>query len=63
MTSYLLVFGITALTAFAVTPLVRKASILVGAIDRPSDRKVHPKPTPTLGGVGIFIAATPVVQS
>src|SRR5205823_20582 len=26
----------------------------IGAIDRPSDRKVHPRPTPTLGGIGIL---------
>ncbi len=56
MISYLLVFGATALTAFVVTPVVRRVSILVGAIDRPSDRKVHPKPTPTLGGVALFVA-------
>jgi UDP-GlcNAc:undecaprenyl-phosphate GlcNAc-1-phosphate transferase len=54
--SYLVVFGATALTAFLVTPLVRRISVMAGAIDRPSDRKVHPKPTPTLGGVAIFIA-------
>jgi UDP-GlcNAc:undecaprenyl-phosphate GlcNAc-1-phosphate transferase len=54
--SYLLVFGASALTALVATPAVRRISILVGAIDRPSDRKVHPKPTPTLGGVAIFIA-------
>ncbi|MDP9343566.1 MAG: undecaprenyl/decaprenyl-phosphate alpha-N-acetylglucosaminyl 1-phosphate transferase [Actinomycetota bacterium] len=56
MISYLVVFGATALTALVATPVVRRVSILVGAIDRPSDRKVHPKPTPTLGGVAIFIA-------
>lgn len=26
----------------------------IGAVDRPSDRKVHPRPTPTLGGTAIF---------
>jgi UDP-GlcNAc:undecaprenyl-phosphate GlcNAc-1-phosphate transferase len=39
----------------AVTPLVRWLSVKAGAIDRPSDRKVHPKPTPTGGGLGILI--------
>ncbi len=56
MISYLVVFGATALTALVATPIVRRVSILVGAIDRPSDRKVHPKPTPTLGGVAIFVS-------
>jgi UDP-N-acetylmuramyl pentapeptide phosphotransferase/UDP-N-acetylglucosamine-1-phosphate transferase len=27
----------------------------VGAIDQPSDRKVHPRPTPTMGGIGILL--------
>jgi UDP-GlcNAc:undecaprenyl-phosphate/decaprenyl-phosphate GlcNAc-1-phosphate transferase len=56
VTPYLIVFGASAGTAFVATPLVRRFSILVGAIDRPSDRKVHPKPTPTLGGIAIFLA-------
>jgi UDP-GlcNAc:undecaprenyl-phosphate/decaprenyl-phosphate GlcNAc-1-phosphate transferase len=53
--SYLLVFAVTAIVTFAVTPLVRALSSRLGWIDRPSDRKVHPKPTPTAGGIGIWI--------
>jgi UDP-GlcNAc:undecaprenyl-phosphate GlcNAc-1-phosphate transferase len=53
---YLVVFGAAAATAFVATPLVRRMSILFGWIDRPSDRKVHPKPTPTVGGLAIFLA-------
>jgi UDP-GlcNAc:undecaprenyl-phosphate GlcNAc-1-phosphate transferase len=56
MVPYLVVFGVAAAIAAATTPLVRRFSIRVGAIDRPSDRKVHPKPTPTLGGIAIFLA-------
>ena len=56
MISYLVVFGVAAVTSFAATPLVRKAALVSGAIDRPSDRKVHPRPTPTVGGLAIFIA-------
>ena len=55
MGSYLLVFAITSIVTFAVTPLVRALSSRLGWIDRPSDRKVHPKPTPTAGGIGIWI--------
>ncbi len=54
MLPYLLVFGVSALVTFAATPLVRLLSIRLGWIDRPSDRKVHPKPTPTAGGLAIF---------
>jgi UDP-GlcNAc:undecaprenyl-phosphate GlcNAc-1-phosphate transferase len=54
MSPYLVVFLVSAGTVLLVTPLVRRVAARLGAIDRPSDRKVHPKPTPTLGGVGIF---------
>jgi UDP-GlcNAc:undecaprenyl-phosphate GlcNAc-1-phosphate transferase len=56
--SYLLVFAITAIVTFAFTPLVRTLSSRLGWIDRPSDRKVHPKPTPTAGGIGIWIGVS-----
>jgi UDP-GlcNAc:undecaprenyl-phosphate GlcNAc-1-phosphate transferase len=34
---------------------VRLLSLKIGAIDQPGDRKVHAKPTPTLGGFAILI--------
>jgi UDP-GlcNAc:undecaprenyl-phosphate GlcNAc-1-phosphate transferase len=49
------VFLAAAGTVAVVTPLVRLAALRLGAIDRPSDRKVHPKATPTIGGVGILM--------
>jgi UDP-GlcNAc:undecaprenyl-phosphate/decaprenyl-phosphate GlcNAc-1-phosphate transferase len=52
---YLGVFLASAFAVAIVTPLVRRLAIRVGAIDKPSDRKVHPKPTPTGGGVGLLI--------
>src|SRR2546422_522468 len=55
MTPYLGVFLATAGAVLAVTPIVRWLAVKIGAIDRPSDRKVHPKPTPTLGGMGILV--------
>ncbi len=54
--AYVAVFLITALSAFVATPLVRRLAMRIGAIDRPSDRKVHPKPTPTLGGLALWFA-------
>jgi len=53
--AYLLVFVVTAGVTFAATPLVRRLSLLLGWIDRPSDRKVHPTPTPTVGGLAIYL--------
>lgn len=55
MRAYLLVFVVTAGVTFAATPLVRRLSLVLGWIDRPSDRKVHPKPTPTVGGLAIYL--------
>ena len=57
--SYLLVAGTAALLSYLLTPLVRLVSLRFGAVDRPSGpqgRKVHEVPTPTLGGVAMFLA-------
>lgn len=54
MTPYLLIGLIGAIATFVATPLVKWFSIKIGAIDQPSDRKVHANPTPTLGGMAIF---------
>lgn len=51
---YLVVFAAAAVAAFAATPLVRRFSLKIGAVDHPSDRKVHPTATPTLGGLAIL---------
>ena len=55
MGPYLGVFLVSAVAVALVTPLVRRLAIRVGAIDKPSDRKEHPKPTPTGGGIGLLI--------
>ncbi|MDQ3957960.1 MAG: undecaprenyl/decaprenyl-phosphate alpha-N-acetylglucosaminyl 1-phosphate transferase [Actinomycetota bacterium] len=54
MTPYLLVGLVAAAITFVMTPLVRMFSVRFGAIDHPSDRKVHADPTPTLGGLALF---------
>jgi UDP-GlcNAc:undecaprenyl-phosphate GlcNAc-1-phosphate transferase len=55
MTAYLFVGLIATVVTYLSTPLVRRLATRVGAIDQPSDRKVHANPTPTLGGLAIFI--------
>jgi UDP-GlcNAc:undecaprenyl-phosphate GlcNAc-1-phosphate transferase len=52
--AYLWVFLACAGTTFAITPLVRRLVVRWGAIDHPSDRKVHPRATPTMGGVAMY---------
>ena len=56
MAAYLTILLVTAGAAVVATPVVRFLAVRYGAIDRPSDRKVHPKPTPTLGGAAIWVA-------
>lgn len=57
MGPYLLVFAASLGVTFLSTPLVRRVAIRLRAIDHPSDRKVHPRPTPTIGGLAIFLGA------
>ncbi len=51
---------ITAIVCFlasvALTPLVKKFAIYIGAVDKPNQRKVHQKIMPRLGGLAIFIS-------
>jgi UDP-GlcNAc:undecaprenyl-phosphate/decaprenyl-phosphate GlcNAc-1-phosphate transferase len=63
VTPYLIALLVAAGTTFALTPLVRRVSVRLRVIDHPSDRKVHPTPTPTMGGLamwGGFLAAMAV---
>ena len=55
MTPYLLVGLTAAVITFVTTPSVRWLASKLGAIDHPSDRKVHANPTPTLGGLAILL--------
>ena len=46
------------ITTFAFTalfiPIVKKIAMHIGAIDIPNERKIHKKPMPRLGGIGIY---------
>lgn len=55
MVPYLLVGFVALGVTFFLTPLISRFSVKIGAIDHPSDRKVHANPTPTLGGLAILI--------
>ncbi len=56
MTPYLVVGAVAAAVAYLLTPVVRRLALRIGALDVPKDRKVHHAPTPTLGGLGIYVA-------
>jgi len=53
--AYLVVFLVAATTTFVTTPLVRWAAVREGAIVQPADRRVHTTPTPTLGGLAMYL--------
>lgn len=56
MPEYLLAFVLAAGVALFATPLVILLASKTGAMDKPDSRKVHKKPIPRIGGLGIYIA-------
>lgn len=56
MPNYILAFLIALIVAYIITPGVISLAIKMGAMDAPDPRKVHKKPIPRLGGVGIYLA-------
>ena len=49
-----LMIGIPFIFVALIIPFVKKIAIHIGAIDIPDKRKVHKKPMPRLGGLGIY---------
>ena len=56
MLGYGAVLLVAALTTYAVTFVVRRVAVRIGAVVRPDDRRVHEKPTPTAGGAAMYVA-------
>ena len=52
---YLIVLSVAVGTTVLLTPLVRRLAIRLGAVVRPDERRVHERPTPTLGGVAMYL--------
>jgi len=50
----LLIVGVTFMFTVLFIPIVGKIANFLGAIDIPNERKVHKKPIPRLGGIGIY---------
>ena len=53
---FLIPILVTFLIALMITPLIKKLSIKIGAIDKPNDRKVHTEMMPRLGGLSIYFS-------
>ena len=54
LTLILLMVFIPFVFVTCIIPLIKKVAIHVGALDIPDKRKVHTKPMPRLGGLGIY---------
>src|SRR5438128_10119314 len=54
---------VSALLAFALTPIARKLAIRVGAVDQPGPRKIHSEPIPRLGGLAVVVAVAAVLST
>ena len=51
----LLITGVCLIIVALIIPLVKKIALHINAMDIPDARKVHSKPIPRLGGLGIFM--------
>jgi UDP-GlcNAc:undecaprenyl-phosphate GlcNAc-1-phosphate transferase len=51
---YAIVFLVAVLTTYFLTFPVRRLAIRWGAIVNPDERRIHARPTPTIGGVAMF---------
>jgi UDP-GlcNAc:undecaprenyl-phosphate GlcNAc-1-phosphate transferase len=56
MGGFVAVFVVAALASYILTFAMRRVSVAVGAVDEPGERRVHELPTPTLGGVSMYVA-------
>jgi UDP-GlcNAc:undecaprenyl-phosphate/decaprenyl-phosphate GlcNAc-1-phosphate transferase len=55
LADYAIVLAVVAATTFLVMPLVLRLAVRIGAVVRPDERRVHERPTPLLGGVGMLV--------
>jgi UDP-GlcNAc:undecaprenyl-phosphate GlcNAc-1-phosphate transferase len=54
MDLWVAVFAVGTLASLSATEIVRVAAMRLSAVDRPGGRRLHRRPTPRLGGLGIF---------
>lgn len=56
LSAYGFPFLLAALVSYVLTPYIKKLAFMIGAIDKPDNRKVHKRIMPRLGGLAIYIA-------
>jgi len=54
LAAYGTVFVVAAAVTFLLTPLVWRAAVRIGAVVVPDERRIHLRPTPTLGGLAML---------
>lgn len=61
--SYITVFAIAMLSTAVLTPFIKRLALKYGIVDMPrtEPRKIHKKPIPLMGGLGIFITVVLMV--
>ncbi len=52
---YLLIGAVAAVATFAATPLVSRLAFRLGWLYQPTERTVHTKPMPAIGGLAMFV--------
>ncbi len=55
MTRYMLIFAIALILVLGTMPFFKRLAIRWRFLDQPSDRKIHPRPVPLLGGAAIYL--------
>ena len=53
--AYGVILAVVVGTTYASLFLVRRMSVRIGAVVRPDERRVHERPTPTLGGISMLL--------
>ncbi len=53
---YLVVFAAAMFLAYVITPIVRRFSFRIRAVDLPDERKVHERTVARLGGIAIYLS-------
>ncbi len=53
--AYGVVLAVVAATTFFTLFVVRRVAVRIGAVVKPDERRVHDRPTPTLGGVAMLV--------
>ena len=56
MLDYVAVFAVATLGTYGLTFAVRRLAPRIGAVVQPDPRRVHDRPTPTVGGAAMFVA-------